>query len=55
MEYQSGEFVVHVKDEYDYRFQSDKRDEIFQVIKEAFLKIYGVELSIYGIPGSLKK
>ena len=33
------EFVVHIKSEYDYRYESDHRDEIFAAIKYATWKV----------------
>ena len=30
------EFVVHIKSEYDYRYESDYRDEIFSAIKYVY-------------------
>ena len=32
------EFVVHIKNEYDYRYESDYRKEIFDAIKWVWWK-----------------
>lgn len=55
-----GEFTIHVPTEYDYRFISDRyfnicilllnrRDEIFEVIKQRFVEKMQVNLPIFGI------
>ena len=31
-----GEFVMHTKNEYDYRMRSEARDQIIDVIKRVF-------------------
>ena len=33
------EFIVHVKDEYDYRFICENRDELFDALKECFFNV----------------
>ena len=38
------EFVVHVKNEYDYRFESDYRSEIFDAIKYVYWKHFGTNI-----------
>lgn len=43
------EFTVHVPKEYDYRFVSEKRDEIMNVIKQAYIKLYNKNLPVYGV------
>jgi len=43
------EFTVHVPKHYDYRFVSDKRDEIMDVIKKAYIKIFNKNLPIYAV------
>ena len=48
------EFVVHVKNEYDYRFESDHRQEIFEAIKYVYWKHFGTNIAVYGIPEGLK-
>ena len=49
------EFIVHVKDEYDYRFICEHRDELFDAIKECFFNLMNENLPIYGVPGKLKE
>ncbi len=46
------EFTLHVNSEYDYRFQSDKRDEIIGILKTAFAERNGINLPIFGVPRS---
>jgi hypothetical protein len=41
-----------VNSEYDYRFQSDKRDEIIGILKTAFAERNAINLPIYGVPKS---
>lgn len=45
----STEFVIHVPEQYDYRYQSDKRDEIIQSIKMAYISLMKTDLPIYGL------
>lgn len=33
---QTGEFVLHIKDEYDYRMRSDTRDQIIEIIRKLY-------------------
>ena len=47
-------FVVHVRSEYDYWFESDERLEIFDAIKHTCWKTNGKNLPVYGVPDSLK-
>ena len=46
----SKEFVIHVTSEYDYRYESDLREKIIQILKQEYLKIYKKNLLIYGVP-----
>lgn len=48
----SGEFVVHVKKEHDYRLISSNREIIFQIMKMAYLSTVQDNLPIYGIAKS---
>jgi len=48
------EFVVHVKDEYDYRFVCEKREELFEQLKACYFGIMNQNLPIYGVPSKLK-
>lgn len=49
------EFVVHVKDEYDYRFMCNVRDELFDCLKQVFYLSTGKNLPVYGVEGKLKE
>lgn len=49
-----NEFVVHIKSEYDYRYLSDYRREIFDAIKYIWWKVHKTNLPIYGVPQKLK-
>ena len=51
---QSNEFVVHVKNEYDYRFESEYRNDIFEAIKYVYWKYNKVNLPVYAVPDKLK-
>ncbi len=48
------QFIVHVKNEYDYQFESEFRKEIFEAFKYIFYKENGANLPIYGVPDKLK-
>lgn len=50
----SNEFVVHVKSQYDYRFESEYRKEIFEAIKYVCWKHNKVNLPVYQVPEKLK-
>lgn len=50
----NSEFVVHVKDEYDYRFVCEKREELFEQLKACYFSITNANLPIYGVPSKLK-
>ena len=49
------EFIVHVKDEYDYRFICEERDELFEALKQCYFNIMNANLPIYGVPTKLKE
>ena len=49
------EFVVHIKNEYDYRYESDFRTEIFEAIKFVYYQEHKVNLPVYGVPFKLKE
>jgi len=51
----SGEFVLHVPSEYDYRFTSNLRDGLIMTLKELYIKLKGKNLPIYGIPNAVLK
>ena len=46
------ELTLHVNSEYDYRFQSDKRDEIICILKTKYAERNGINLPIFGLPRS---
>ena len=48
------EFIVHVQGEYDYRFKSDDRERIFKFILDAYKKITGSDLAVFGVRGHLE-
>jgi hypothetical protein len=43
------EFTIHVKKEYDYRFISDRRNEIIDIIKRRYVEKVSENLPIFGI------
>ena len=49
------EFIVHVKDEYDYRFNCEMREELFEQLKACFFNLMNLNLPIYGVPQKLKE
>jgi len=51
----NNEFIVHVKDEYDYRFNCEKREELFEHLKECFFNLMNENLPIFGVPGNVKE
>ncbi len=46
---------MHVKDEYDYRFEADCRDEIFEAVKYVCWKNNKKNLQVFGVPDTLKQ
>jgi hypothetical protein len=46
------EFTLHVNKEYDYRFQSEKREEIINIVKHVYADRNGINLPIFGVPKS---
>lgn len=48
------QFIVHIKNEYDYMFESDFRKEIFEALKNTYWKTNGLNLPVYGINDKLK-
>lgn len=52
------EFIVHVKDEYDYRFECQQQDtitQIFDACKYAYWYRSGNNIPVYGLPDHLKE
>ena len=49
------EFVVHVKGEYDYRFDSESRKNIFDAIKYHFWRHHKSNIPVFEVPDSLKE
>lgn len=45
----SSEFVIHVPEQYDYRYQSEKRDEVIQSLQMAYISLMKSNLPIFGI------
>jgi len=48
------EFIVHVRSEYDYHFECDKRTEIFNAVKFVYHQENNSNLPVYGVPDKLK-
>jgi hypothetical protein len=48
------EFVVHVKDEYDYRFICEDREKLFLQIKAVYFNRMNQNLPIYDVAENLK-
>eukprot|EP00475_Leptophrys_vorax_P019702 TRINITY_DN26_c0_g4_i1.p1 TRINITY_DN26_c0_g4~~TRINITY_DN26_c0_g4_i1.p1 ORF type:complete len:533 (-),score=161.59 TRINITY_DN26_c0_g4_i1:43-1641(-) len=46
---ESKEFVIHVPDEYDYRYQSDQKNAIVDIIKTEFSKVTKRKLAVIGV------
>lgn len=49
------DFIVHVKDEYDYRFICEDREKLFTQIKAVYFNTCNKNLPIYDVPESLQK
>ena len=47
------EFICHVKNEYDYRFTCEKREELFDALKECYFQLMNENLPIFGVPGKV--
>jgi len=47
------EFVVHVHDEYDYRFICQVRDELFDCLKQVYFLATNKNLPVFGVDGKL--
>ena len=43
------EFLLHVKDEYDYRFKCSKLQELSESIKEVYFNLMNDNLQIFGV------
>lgn len=48
------EFVVHVSNEYDYRFICEEIDELFIALRYVFSELVGRNLPIYSVDSALK-
>ena len=44
------EFTLHVPRQYDYRFKTERRQEIMDIIKRAYLAMIGENIEIYYAP-----
>jgi hypothetical protein len=51
----NNQFIVHVRSEYDYMYESDFRNEIFDAVKYSFWKSSGMNLPVYGVPDKVKE
>lgn len=49
----NGEFVLHIKDEYDYRMRSDARDQIIDIVRKLYQQQTGKTLALYGVVSHL--
>ena len=45
---------MHVKSQYDYRFESEYRNDIFEALKYVYWKYNKVNLPVYAVPDKLK-
>lgn len=54
MQQGNQQFIVHVKSEYDYMFESNSRDEIFKALKYIFHQTKGINLPVFGVHDKLK-
>ena len=52
---ESNEFVLHVSSDSDYRFISEVREDTIKAVKEAYAKLCGKNLPIYGVPHQFLK
>lgn len=52
---ENKEFVCHVKDEYDYRFVCENREDLFTSLKAVYFLQTNNNLPIFAVPDSLKK
>lgn len=48
-------FVVHVKKDYDYCFDSPHRQELFNALKQVYFSEHNKNLSVYGVPDASLK
>lgn len=48
------QFIVHIKSEYDYMFESDHIKEIFDAIKFVYWQNNNTNLPVFGVPDKLK-
>lgn len=44
------EFTVHVPSEYDYRFLSNRRDQIMKILKTLYFLQHGKNCPVFGVP-----
>ena len=51
----NDEFIVHVQDQYDYRFICEVRDELFEQIKACYFRIMNSNVPVFGVPDKLKE
>lgn len=48
------QFIIHIKNEYDYMFESDFRKEIFEALKYIYWKTTNINLPVFGVTDKLK-
>ena len=48
------QFVIHIKNEYDYMYESEFRKEIFDAMKYVYHQENGKNLPVYGVPDKIK-
>ena len=49
------ELIVHVKEDYDYKFRCEKRDELIQSMKACYYSSQKKNLPIYGVHDKMEK
>ena len=47
------EFLLHVKNEYDYRMKCSKREELFDNLKQVYFNIFNDNLHIFAVPKNI--
>lgn len=51
----SNDFIIHIRKQYDYQYDSDKREEIFEAIKYVYWMMNKANVPVYGIDGKIDK
>lgn len=47
---QNLQFVVHVKNEYDYFYESEHREQIMDALKYVYHLKFKANIPVYGVP-----